>query len=217
MTITSRPFSAYMTSPQKVLEEKLLRRTKSVLRRAVFLDRDGTINVERGYITNPDEVTFYPNTARVFNALHSKGYVIVIISNQSAIGRGLMTMEQLDKVNDILWGKLRQSNAWYDALYFCPHTPEQSCDCRKPKPGLILQAALDLNINLSASYFIGDKITDIEAGHRSGCKTILVLTGKGTESLEIIKTDASCIKPNTVETSLSGALAWIQKHNVLIG
>jgi D-glycero-D-manno-heptose 1,7-bisphosphate phosphatase len=197
-----------MTLLRSILEEKLLYREQDRLSRAVFLDRDGTLNIDRGYIVEPSEIELYPNAGAVLQMLNSKGYLVIIISNQSAIGRGLMTEKQFEKVNQAIWDLLRQSNAYYDALYYCPHIPNDKCECRKPKPGLIFQAALDFNSDLSASYVIGDKLSDIEAGQCAGCKTILIRTGFGKESEKAM----GLVNPDCIQDNLTDALAWISKH-----
>jgi len=183
--------------------------SKSNLIPAVFLDRDGTINVERGYITDPEAVELYSGVADVIRELNLRGYLIVIVSNQSAIGRHLMDEEQFARVNYRLWTLLRKSDARYDALYYCPHSRDAQapCECRKPKPGLILQAANDLRIDVAASFFVGDKILDIQAGQAAGCKTIMVLTGNGRTSVNMFENAG--IKPDSVQENLAGASAYI--------
>lgn len=200
-----------MMLSSKVLEEKIRQQVKSGLLSAIFLDRDGTVNVEKGHITDPDSIELIPNAAYVLHEFSQMGFLIVIISNQSAICRGLMSIEQFEKVNETLWQFLVNSNAYYDALYYCPHEAGSLCECRKPAPGLILQAAADLQIDLASSYFIGDRLTDIEAGHRAGCKAILVLTGMGES--ENGKDDVNSFSiPDSVQNNLEAALEWIIKQ-----
>ena len=206
--IIERPRSLKMTSKQNALEDVLFQQQKtSRLSRAVFLDRDGTINVERGYITDPSQIKLYPDTGKTLQALNSMGFLTVVISNQSAIGQGLMTITRFEEINDALWKLLQDANTYYDVLYYCPHTPLDKCECRKPKPGLILQAALDFNIDLSASYMVGDKLSDIKAGKVCGCKTILVKTGKGKE-ITVDKPDIHP-HPDSIQENLTGVLSWI--------
>lgn len=212
MTYINRPQSKYLSDPFEPLRQASFQREKAVLSKAVFVDRDGTLNVEDGYITDPSIILLYSDTSAVLKKFSLQGYLVIIISNQSAIGRELMTEDQFESVNQALWDQLRQSNSGYDALYFCPHTPDDECECRKPKPGLILQAAVDFDIDLSTSYMIGDKLSDIEAGQRAGCNTVLVLTGKGAEVKEMIERDRLLTQPDTIQASLSDALAWIIEH-----
>lgn len=204
----NRPRSRYLVDPFIDLRRVSLQRKASMLSKAIFLDRDGTLNVEKGYITDPDEIELYPDSGAVLNRFRIQGGLVIIISNQSAVGQGLMTVDQFEQVNQALWDLLRQMDAGYDALYFCPHVPDKICECRKPRPGLILQAALDFNIDLSSSYFIGDKLSDIEAGQCAGCQTILVRTGFGRES----EKQVGKLKPSCVQDDLPEALAWITER-----
>jgi len=178
--------------------------------RTVFLDRDGTINVEKGYISDPKAIELYSDVNIAIKLLNSWGYLVIIVTNQAAIGRQLLTVEQFNNVNKAIWNKLLFSGAYYDGIYYCPHDPNTNpeCCCRKPRPGLIFQAALDFNIDLSYSYFIGDKVSDIEAGVAGGCKSILVLTGYGKESLK--KFDKSKNHgPIYIASTLLKAVQWI--------
>ncbi|HTX91547.1 MAG TPA: HAD family hydrolase [Anaerolineales bacterium] len=201
------PASRRMRQPATELHTCLASRGKVGLKPAVFLDRDGTINVERGYITDPKLVELYPGVGKALGDLISLGYLVVIVSNQSAIGRHLMDNEQLVRVNEKLWDLLAQSGARYDALYYCPHAPEEACECRKPKAGLILQAACDLQIDLSSSYVVGDKLLDVQAGLTIGCRTILVLTGHGEKTFQQL--GMARIQPDSVQENLDGVLAYI--------
>jgi D-glycero-D-manno-heptose 1,7-bisphosphate phosphatase len=151
------------------------------LRSAVFLDRDGTINEERGYLREPEAVTILPTVCEALALLNALKIPVIIVTNQSALGRGLMSKAEFYAVSAALWRALQACNVHYDALYYCPHTPDRVplCTCRKPRPGLLLQAAVDFNLDLSRSYIIGDKQSDLEAGHAAGCHAILVRTGFG--------------------------------------
>lgn len=133
-----------------------------------------------------------------------------MITNQAAIDKKLLSEEQFEKINKKLWSELSKNHAYYDALYFCPHSPKitPNCCCRKPKPGLILQAAMDFDINLSESFVIGDKLTDIEAGYSSGCKTIFLLSGLGANSLKELA-GYSGANPNFVCQNLKEAVTWL--------
>lgn len=147
-------------------------------RRAVFLDRDDTIMVDAVYCKDPEDVRLLPGAAEGIRALADAGFLIVIATNQSGLGRGYFTEEDLAAVNGRLRHELRARGAAYDALYYCPHRPEDQCACRKPKPGLLLRAASEMGIDLGASYAIGDREWDVEAGRAAGTRTILLTHGR---------------------------------------
>lgn len=163
-----------------------------MLNKAVFLDRDGTLNYDIGYLGNPDDLKLFPDTGRVLsdlkNIFHFK---LIVITNQSGIARGLITDEQVKSVNSELNKKLLNYNVQIDAFYYCPFHPnfnsENDCICRKPSPKMILDSAKDFNINLSKSYFIGDSVSDIQAGIAAKVKTILIKTGNGTDGISILQ------------------------------
>ena len=151
------------------------------VRRAVFLDRDGTINADTGYVARPDEVRLLPRAPEGLKALAAAGYALVIVSNQSGIARGMMTPEQADAVEARVLELLRQHGAVVEAAYRCPHLPEGriaayaiDCECRKPKPGLILLAARERGYDLARSWTIGDSARDVEAGLAAGTRAILI-------------------------------------------
>lgn len=154
--------------------------------KAVFLDRDGTINVEVQYLSQVEDFQFIPGVPWALRCLKDAGYLLVVVTNQSGIGRGLYDEAALESIHNHMHEDLAHFGASIDACYFCPHHPEHGtgdyrteCGCRKPLPGMLQQAALDLDIDLAASYMIGDKLIDIEAGRAAGCMPILVLTGHG--------------------------------------
>jgi D-glycero-D-manno-heptose 1,7-bisphosphate phosphatase len=148
-------------------------------RRAVFLDRDGTLMQEVHYCSDPALVRALPGVSASLRKLKDAGFITVVITNQSGIGRGLMTEPQYQAVQAEF---LRQIGVGLiDATYFCPDAPGNDSRCRKPEPGMVLQAAADFQIDLAGSFFVGDKAADIECGRRAGTKTILVLTGYGSQ------------------------------------
>ena len=148
--------------------------------RAVFLDRDGVINVNRqAYVKSWEEFRFLSGVFEPLRRLARTDFSIVVVSNQSAIGRGLVRRTTVEEINQRMVAEISAEGGRIDAVYYCPHRPEDGCDCRKPRPGMLLRAALDLSIDLSASYFIGDAVSDVEAGFAAGCRPILVLTGRG--------------------------------------
>ena len=147
--------------------------------KAVFVDRDHTLIDDPGYLDNPDLVKLLPGVGGALKALSTAGYKIVMVTNQSGIARGLLTEQTLTKIHEELARQLAEHGASLDAIYYCPFHPEGSIqrytmesDLRKPKPGMLLQAAKDMAIDLPASWMVGDGARDIEAGQRAGCKTI---------------------------------------------
>ena len=155
-------------------------------RQAVFLDRDGTINVEKDYLHKIEDFEFIPGASEAIKRLKDAGFLVIVVSDQSGIGRGYFDEHAVDKLHRYVQSELAGYNTSIDAFYFCPHHPEKGignykiiCDCRKGEPGMLLQAAKEYNIDLQKSFMIGDKLTDIEAGQRAGCQALLVLTGYG--------------------------------------
>ena len=151
----------------------------SSLRSAVFLDRDGVINQNSDeYVKSWDEFTFLPKVFDALSLLSRHNYAVVVVSNQSAIGRGILDHWTVDSIHERMRVEIHRHNGRIDAVYYCPHTPFAGCECRKPQPGLLLQAARDLHLDLDHSYFIGDAISDLDAALSVGCSPIFVLTGR---------------------------------------
>ncbi len=153
--------------------------------RAVFLDRDGVINrkaPEGQYVTRWEDFHFLPGAAEGIRLLNRAGYRVIVVTNQRCIAKGLMTVRDLEKMHQQMYATLARSGAAIDALYFCPHEYEDACNCRKPAPGMLLEAARSHAIDLSSSWMIGDSDHDVEAGKRAGCKTVRVLVTHGTEN-----------------------------------
>lgn len=185
--------------------------------RAVFLDRDGTIVEERGYITSPERISLIPGAAEGIAALRKAGWKAIMVSNQAGVAKGLMTEEDLVRVNARVDALLASEGTALDGLYCCPHHPEgtvprytQVCDCRKPGTGLLRRAAIEHGIDLASSVFVGDSIRDIEAGRGVGARTVLVLTGFG------VKTRDAGGKADHVAADLAEAAAWILSGNLAI-
>ncbi|HLF19775.1 MAG TPA: HAD family hydrolase [Bacteroidota bacterium] len=152
----------------------------------IFFDRDGTINAEVDFLSDPDELTLIPGAAEAIRGANRLGMRVFVITNQSGIARGLLTEKDLEKVHKRLEELLLKHRAHIDAIYYCPHHPEfgkppynVSCDCRKPGTGMLTTAAREFGIDLSKSFVVGDRFVDMKAGENAGCKTILVLTGYG--------------------------------------
>lgn len=142
--------------------------------KAVFIDRDGTMARDVTYCSCPEDFELFPETAEGIKLLSENGFKVIVVTNQSGIARGYFTEETLGKIHEKMKGELAGAGTRVDAIYYCPHHPDDGCDCRKPKPGMALQGALDLDIDLSQSYVVGDMDMDIEMGHRIGCKTLLI-------------------------------------------
>lgn len=150
--------------------------------KALFLDRDGTLNHDTGYMNNPDLFALLKGVPEALLRAQKAGFLFVIVSNQSGVGRGLITEEQLEQVHAKLDQLLGQSGIRIAHYGLCFHQPDDECDCRKPKPKLVLEAAQKLNIDLSQSFMIGDKWSDVECGVNSKVKhSFLVKTGNGAE------------------------------------
>ena len=147
----------------------------------VLLDRDGTIIEERHYLSAPDGVDLINGAATGLRQLCRKGLGLVVVTNQSGIGRGYFSAEQADSVNERMCALLTSEEVELSGIYICPHMPEENCRCRKPAPGLAEQAAWELNFNLAQCVVVGDKACDIELGQQVGAKTVLVRTGYGRQ------------------------------------
>ena len=179
--------------------------------RAVFMDRDGTINEEVGYLSRMDDLKVYPRAIEAIRLINAAGMKAVVITNQSGIARGYITEDFVRSVHERINELLGAEGARIDGFYFCPHHPihgngiyKQDCNCRKPKPGLLLQAAAEMDIDLARSYMIGDMLKDIEAGKKAGAKGILVKTGYGSA---IVRTDM----PAYIAEDILDAVQWIMR------
>lgn len=175
---------------------------------AVFLDRDGTINEEMGYINDLSRVKILPKVAEALKILKKHGFKLIVITNQSGPARGYFPEELVFKTNEYIREKLRKKGAVLDDFFVCLHSPEDGCECRKPKPGLILQAVKTHHIDLKRSYFVGDRILDIETAYNAGIKGILVLTGYGKGELKYVAPKKN-IYPHFVAKNLKEAAEYI--------
>ena len=178
---------------------------------AVFLDRDGTLNEDPGYISDPEKVVLYSDTGDALSLLKKYGFLLIVISNQSGISRGLMTSKDVDAVNDKINYLLSEFKVKIDAFYYCPAHPDfstvEECDCRKPSPKLLFEAAKEFNVDLQKSYFIGDTLADVQCGKNAEIKTILVRTGKGEETISILQKENNF--PTFVAENLLNACKFI--------
>jgi D-glycero-D-manno-heptose 1,7-bisphosphate phosphatase len=158
-------------------------------RKAVFLDRDGTLVRDVDYLTDPAELELLPGVPEALRELRGAGFLLLVVTNQSAVARGWLTEPELEHINRELNRLLARQRAAIDAFYHCPHLPEGTvqryaidCPCRKPRPGLLQRAAREWDVALGNSYMVGDSERDVEAGRRAGCKTVYLGTGCGVEA-----------------------------------
>lgn len=145
------------------------------MNKAVFLDRDGVINrkLENDYVKKWDEFCFLPGVFEAIKAIKEKGYLVIVATNQRGIAKGLMTEEDLEEIHRRMQKELKKHGAQVDDIFYCPHDISDNCNCRKPKPGMLIQAQKKWDIDFSSSFIIGDSESDIEAGRRVGCRGIL--------------------------------------------
>jgi D-glycero-D-manno-heptose 1,7-bisphosphate phosphatase len=154
--------------------------------KVVILDRDGTVVIDRGYLDDPAGLEFEPGAAEALKWLYSQGFRLVVITNQSGVGRGLFNTEQLEAMSARLHAMVESAGARLERIYVCPHAPSAGCECRKPALGLLKQAVADLGFNPAAATMIGDKESDIEFGRRAGARTILISHRAQTAALRIM-------------------------------
>ncbi len=160
---------------------------------AVFLDRDGVINKDRpDYVKSWEEFEFLPGVLEAFRVLAASPHRIVVVSNQSSIGRGLVSRETVDGIHARMTEAIRRSGGRIDAIYYCPHRPDEDCPCRKPRPGLILKAARELDIDIAGSWLVGDDLRDLETAVAAGVRPVLVRTGHGRDVPETALARLSC-------------------------
>ncbi len=189
------------------------------MNRAAFIDRDGTVSEEIGYIGHVDRLRIYPWAPKAIRKLNLAGIRAILVTNQSGIARGYFHEELVETMHARLEDALAREGARLDAIYYCPHHPEaavpsyrQDCDCRKPKPGMILRAAEEFALDLTSSFVIGDRYIDVEMAHRAGARGILVLSGYGNGEY----TDQSASwprQPDHVAADLSEAVDWILQRS----
>ncbi len=177
---------------------------------AVFLDRDGTINEEMGYINHLSRFKIFPQAAAAIRRLNEAGLKVVLVSNQSGAARGYFPASLVDEMHRHLNRLLAAAGARLDGIYLCLHGPDEGCLCRKPQPELLLRAARDLDLDLSRSYLVGDRYKDIETATNAGVKGLLVLTGYGRGEFEFLREKTSA-QPVYVAQDLADAAAWILK------
>ncbi len=173
------------------------------MRRLILLDRDGTIIVNKHYLKDPEGVELIPGAAEGIKRLNDAGHVVVVISNQSGVARGMMTVQDVGRVMGAMLAQLMMSGAHIDQIYTCPEVDDKA-PCRKPNIGMLEQAAHEAGLPLSEAVVVGDNAPDIEAGKRAGCKTVLVRSGKAADFEA-----ARAVKPDAVFDTLADAADWI--------
>ena len=154
---------------------------QGVLRRAIFLDRDGTLNKDTGYVHRKEDWHWLPGVVEALKRFHAVGYALVVVSNQSGLARGMYDLAALHELEAWINADLEAKGAAIDAWYYCPHLPEITgpCSCRKPAPGLILRAAEEMGLDLARSWMVGDRVRDVEAGLAAGCRCVLLRPAPG--------------------------------------
>jgi D-glycero-D-manno-heptose 1,7-bisphosphate phosphatase len=178
--------------------------------KAVFLDRDGTLIVERGYITVPEGVELIPGAAAAVARLRDAGWKVFVVTNQGAVAKGMISEDELGLIHLRMLALLAEAGAQVDGVYYCPHHPDGDqirysveCDCRKPRPGLLERAAGEHEIDLAESVMIGDTLRDLEAGRAAGARGVLVLTGHGAQTV------AEEHGADYVAADLAAAVEWL--------
>lgn len=186
-------------------------------RRAVFLDRDGTLVRETGYLADPSRLALLPGAGRAVAKLNAAGFAVVVVTNQSGVARGFSTEDRVRRIHSKLIGLMARHGARLDGIYVCPHHPEGAveayrkvCPCRKPGTGLFVQARDELTLNLAGSYHIGDKRSDVEAAARAGLVSILVLSGYGRQEWEAcLRFEPGSLMPDRIARGLAEAAEWV--------
>ena len=165
-------------------------------RKAAFLDRDGTLIEEVNFLSRVEDLRVFPFTLEAVRRLKDAGYLIVVVTNQSGIGRGIYDEAAMNAIHDAMQEQL---DGMIDAFYFCPHLPCDGCLCRKPKLGMIESAVKDLSIDLSESWMIGDKKIDVETGKNAGSRTAMVMTGYGRSHVEQLSSTPDVLAENLLD------------------
>lgn len=180
--------------------------------RVVFLDRDGVINKDLpDYIKSWEEFEFLPGSIEAIRLLNSKGFATIIITNQSAINRNMISKQGLEHIHALMKKAIKSGGGEIKDIFFCPHTPEEGCDCRKPEPGLIYQAQKKYQIDLPASIMVGDNAKDIECARRAGCGLSVLVKSENFSNAERFLSERK-IFPDYVALDLYDAVSWITNH-----
>ncbi len=181
-------------------------------RRAVFVDRDGTINREVGHVDSPEKIDLLPGASEAIAALRGAGFLVIMTTNQSGVARGLFSEEILSAVNARVAGLLAEQGAALDAIYYCPHLPDALCGCRKPAPGMLDRAVGDLGVDLSRSFVVGDKVVDLKLALNAGAQGILVKTGYGRRAVAEREREVAAANPRFIAEDLLAAARFILRQ-----
>lgn len=177
-----------------------------MMRRAIFLDRDGTINPDSGYIDSPEKIRIYPAARLGLRLLYQHDYLLFVVTNQSGVGRGYFPEEALESIHQKLVSEIERDLVKLTDIVYCPHHPDDRCKCRKPSPHMVLRLADRYGIDLVGSYFIGDKISDVLTGKNAGCESILLAAQSQISDLRDMK---EWIEPDYIAPDLHQAARWI--------
>ncbi len=181
---------------------------KEVVVRVVFLDRDGVINENRpDHVKSWSEFQFLPGALEALRLLHEAGWRAIVVTNQAIIHRNIVPSAAVDDINQRMREAVEIHGGHIDAVLYCPHRPEENCECRKPRPGLLRQAATQFNLPLDQCYIIGDAYSDIQAGRAVGCRTIMVKTGRGLQ--QMMTAPPLSLRPHQVVRDLADAATWM--------
>lgn len=181
---------------------------REVPRRAVFLDRDGTISEEMGYVNHIDRFQIFPFAADAIRQLNQADIPVIVVTNQSGVARNIFPEALVHEVHKKMVAQLASGGAWIDAIYYCPHIKEDACDCRKPKPGLLQRAAREHSLDLAASWVVGDRYADLAMAHTAGSRGMLVMTGYGRGEYESYRATWPR-QPDALAENLSDAVRQI--------
>ncbi|MDX9701775.1 MAG: HAD family hydrolase [Candidatus Auribacterota bacterium] len=177
------------------------------MRQALFVDRDGTIIHDPGYLSRVEQISFFPDVLKKLALIKKQGLLLFIITNQSGIGRGYFTEDQLREIHEALCAMMIDAGVSVDAIKYCPHAPAENCPHRKPSPNMVLDLAAKFDVDLKKSFFVGDKLSDVQTGKNAGCKTVLITHGK--ELIDLIETNKFWVEADINTDTPEQAFQWV--------
>jgi D-glycero-D-manno-heptose 1,7-bisphosphate phosphatase len=182
--------------------------------RAIFLDRDGVINENRAdHVKSWGEFQFLPGALEALKLLTESEFHVFVVTNQAMINRGLAATGALERIHREMVRAVRRAGGEIHAVYYCPHREDEHCLCRKPKPGMLLRAAAEWNVDLSRASMVGDALSDVRAGHAAGCRAVLVRTGRGRAQADL--PEAQSVRPEFIADDLLGAVRWVLQQQLV--